>query len=226
MRLQLTEIAKLKKERSQFATRIKTLETVVAVACAEVRRVSGKVVVVGCSGIGKTSLVNRFVSDDFCPLSTTLVCDSRQKMVRIDDALVSLLLYDTAGQERFADLTAQYYRLGDACIICVDLSRTNCIQCGRVDWWRDQVRSKNDRCAIVLVGTKSDLASDDEIHNAAYYANSMNMPFFCTSAKAGLLGSLFYHVAECVLRRRTETQLSEEQFLITPTKARYESCCA
>lgn len=227
IKAQMHEIERLKseriKDRSEIVERIETLESSPPAS----RRVSGKVVVVGSAAIGKTSLINRFIYDDFSPTGSTIACDSCQKAMRVDDAMVNLLIYDTAGQERFAGLTSQYFRLGDACLICVDLSEDNCLIAGRIDWWRNEVKRHNINCAVVLVGTKSDLASEHEVQQAAYYAKSTQMPFFKTSAKEGYLGTLFYHVAECVLRRRAETKLAEHQLLVTAHGKRKEStCCA
>eukprot|EP00397_Hematodinium_sp_SG-2012_P039911 GEMP01043651.1.p1 GENE.GEMP01043651.1~~GEMP01043651.1.p1 ORF type:complete len:350 (+),score=86.64 GEMP01043651.1:303-1352(+) len=201
----------IEKDRTEFVERMETLES----SAQGFRRVSGRVIVIGCAHVGKTSLVNRFTNNDFSPTCSTIACDSYQRSVRVDDAMVNLLIYDTAGQERFADLTAQYFRLGDACLLCVDLSVYECIIAGRIEWWRLQVRTKNYACVIVLVGTKSDLASEEELRRAACYANSVKVPFFRTSAKDGFLGSLFYHVAECCLRRRAERKLEEERLLLT-----------
>eukprot|EP00397_Hematodinium_sp_SG-2012_P032535 GEMP01034645.1.p1 GENE.GEMP01034645.1~~GEMP01034645.1.p1 ORF type:complete len:364 (-),score=90.71 GEMP01034645.1:520-1611(-) len=182
----------IEKDRTEFVERMETLES----SAQGFRRVSGRVIVIGCAHVGKTSLVNRFTNNDFSPTCSTIACDSYQRSVRVDDAMVNLLIYDTAGQERFADLTAQYFRLGDACLLCVDLSVYECIIAGRIEWWRLQ-------------------ASEEELRRAACYANSVKVPFFRTSAKDGFLGSLFYHVAECCLRRRAERKLEEERLLLT-----------
>jgi len=145
--------------------------------------------------------------------------------VRVDDALVTLIVYDTAGQERFAGMTSMYFRLGEVCLLCVDLSTKNCLAEYRVDWWRTQVKSQNSSCSCVLVGTKGDMAIEDEIRHCVCYSSAAKIPFFRTSAKTGLLGSLFYHVAECCMRRRAERKIKEERLLLTQRQPRTQTCC-
>jgi len=85
--------------------------------------VTGKVIVVGSSNAGKTSLVNRFAKNTYAEnAQATIVVDTCVRNVRVDDNLVELIMYDTAGQERFAGLTSQYFRQGDVCLLCVDLA--------------------------------------------------------------------------------------------------------
>jgi len=191
------------------------------------RRVSGKVIIVGSAAVGKTSLVNRFIHEHFGDTIPTIGCDSFSKSVRVDDAVVNLLIYDTAGQERFAGLTTQYFRLGDVCLICCDLSVEDCITRGRVEWWRHEVKSQNPQCCVVLVGTKVDLAIDEEKRRASEYAQKINVPFYLTSAKSNLLGGLFYHVGECCLRRHAEKGIEEATLRLNRSKpkAQKESCC-
>lgn len=191
------------------------------------RRVSGKVIIVGSAAVGKTSLVNRFIHEHFGDTIPTIGCDSFSKSVRVDDAVVNLLIYDTAGQERFAGLTTQYFRLGDVCLICCDLSVEDCITRGRVEWWRHEVKGQNPQCAVVLVGTKVDLAIDEEKRRASEFAQKINVPFYLTSAKSNLLGGLFYHVGECCLRRHAEKGIEEATLRLNRSKpkARNESCC-
>lgn len=190
------------------------------------RRISGKVIIVGCAAVGKTSLVNRFIHDHFGDTCPTISCDSFSKGVRVDDAVVSLLIYDTAGQERFAGLTTQYFRLGDVCLICCDLSAEDCINTGRVEWWRQEVKGQNPHCCVVLVGTKEDLAIEDEKRRASEYAAKISVPFFPTSAKSSMLGGLFYHVAECCMRRHAEKGIEEARLRLNRQKpGRQEACC-
>ena len=69
-----------------------------------------KILLVGDSGVGKSSLVQRFVHDTFEEVSPTVGVDFKLKYVDIDGKRLKLTVWDTAGQERFRTLTSSYYR--------------------------------------------------------------------------------------------------------------------
>lgn len=104
-------------------------------------KVNGKVIVAGAANAGKTCLIERFVrgvyvADDLSH-GPTLGCDCLQKSVAVDETEVFLFLYDTAGQERFADMAGSYYRSGDVCLLMFDLA--NLASFDHIKWWQRKV---------------------------------------------------------------------------------------
>ncbi|KAJ8970290.1 hypothetical protein NQ317_019686 [Molorchus minor] len=70
-----------------------------------------KILIIGESGVGKSSLLLRFTEDNFDPEQTlTIGVDFKTRKVTIDGNTVKLAIWDTAGQERFRTLTPSYYR--------------------------------------------------------------------------------------------------------------------
>ncbi len=70
-----------------------------------------KVIILGDSGVGKTSLMNQFVNDKFSKqYKATIGADFLTKEILIDDKLVTMQIWDTAGQERFQSLGVAFYR--------------------------------------------------------------------------------------------------------------------
>eukprot|EP00450_Noctiluca_scintillans_P026259 CAMPEP_0194520142 /NCGR_PEP_ID=MMETSP0253-20130528/54025_1 /TAXON_ID=2966 /ORGANISM="Noctiluca scintillans" /LENGTH=206 /DNA_ID=CAMNT_0039364347 /DNA_START=50 /DNA_END=667 /DNA_ORIENTATION=+ len=181
------------------------------------KRINGKVIVAGPANAGKTCLVERFVNNVYMgtdPLhGPTLGCDCLQKSIYIDDAEVHLFLYDTAGQERFADMAASYYRVGDVCLLCFDMS--NLASFDNTKWWMRKVVEHNPKCSFVLVGTKEDLVSEEraqlDIVPISQWADENGIPFFPTSALKGgeHVKFLFHCVAEKCIRLSRERQLVE-----------------
>jgi len=118
----------------------------------------GRVIVAGSAGAGKTCLLERFVrnvySADEEGHGPTVGCDCLQKSVTVEDTDVTLFLYDTAGQERFADMSGTYYRQGDVCLLVFDVGDVK--SWVRIKWWMEKVGEYNDRCSFVLVGCKED----------------------------------------------------------------------
>mmetsp|Transcript_41241 Transcript_41241/g.94881 ORF Transcript_41241/g.94881 Transcript_41241/m.94881 type:complete len:215 (+) Transcript_41241:63-707(+) len=189
-----------------------------AAAKAPPRKVHGKVIVAGPSNAGKTCLIERFANDryiaDDAAHGPTLGCDCLQKSVFIDDTEVHLYLYDTAGQERFADMAASYYRVGQVCLLCFDMSNISTFDL--VHWWMKKVSEHNDKCSFILVGTKQDLVDGDDsvdLKPISSWADEQGIPFFPTSAKKGgdLIKFLFHTVAEKCIRINRENQLMQQQ---------------
>jgi Ras-related protein Rab-18 len=69
-----------------------------------------KLLLIGDSGVGKSSLLLRFIDDAFEEVSPTIGVDYKQRIVTSDGKRLRLTLWDTAGQERFRTLTSSYYR--------------------------------------------------------------------------------------------------------------------
>ena len=77
-----------------------------------------KVIVLGDSGVGKTSLMNQYVNRKFTnQYKATIGADFLTKEVMIEDKLVTMQIWDTAGQERFQSLGVAFYRGADACVL-------------------------------------------------------------------------------------------------------------
>ncbi|CAL1173228.1 unnamed protein product [Cladocopium goreaui] len=130
---------------------------------AKARVANCQVIVAGPAATGKTCLIERFVNNVFAADDAThgptLGCDCLQKAVFIDDTEVHLFLYDTAGQERFADMAASYYRVGEVCLLCFDMSDVSTFD--RTQFWKKKVSDHNPKCLFILVGTKEDLLSEE-----------------------------------------------------------------
>uniref|UniRef100_A0A7S2GCP2 Uncharacterized protein n=1 Tax=Alexandrium andersonii TaxID=327968 RepID=A0A7S2GCP2_9DINO len=179
------------------------------------RKINGKVIVAGPANTGKTCLIERFVHDhyaaDDASHGPTLGCDCHQKSVFVNDETeVRLYLYDTAGQERFAGMAASYFRRGEVCLLCFDMS-----ELGSFDstmFWKGKVTEHNENCSFILVGTKEDLVSEQtlDMEPIAKWAEDNNIPFFRTSALVGgnNIKFLFHTVAEKCRSLNLQKQLA------------------
>ena len=119
-----------------------------------------KIVVLGSQGVGKTSLVHRFVKNAFIPPNkaqstvgasfvTTRVHDS-------DGTAIRLQIWDTAGQERFRSISRLYYRGAQAAILCYDVTSSKSFE--DIAFWLKEIREFAGSDTIVqIVGTKADV---------------------------------------------------------------------
>lgn len=82
------------------------------------KKVLLKVIILGESGVGKTSLMNQYVNKKFSnQYKATIGADFLTKEVIVDDRVVTMQIWDTAGQERFQSLGVAFYRGADCCVL-------------------------------------------------------------------------------------------------------------
>ncbi|KHN78665.1 Ras-related protein Rab-18 [Toxocara canis] len=144
-----------------------------------------KILIIGESGVGKSSLMLRFVDDTFDPeIAATIGVDFRVTSMTIDGNRVKLAIWDTAGQERFRTLTPSYYR-GAQGVICV-YDVTNRPSFERLDHWMNEVDtySTKNNAIKMLVGNKIDKTSREITREEGLeFAKRHRMLFIEASAK-------------------------------------------
>lgn len=122
-----------------------------------------KLLIIGESGVGKSSLLLRFTDDAFDPeQAATIGVDFKVKTVTVNGDKVKLAIWDTAGQERFRTLTPSYYRGGQGVIVVYDV--TNRESFTKVENWLTELETYSTNMDLVkmLVGNKCDLESKGE----------------------------------------------------------------
>ncbi|KAL4977677.1 P-loop containing nucleoside triphosphate hydrolase protein [Aspergillus desertorum] len=126
-----------------------------------------KIVVLGAQGVGKTSLVQRYVKNAFNASGTTPTVGASFVTKRVldsaSDTLVRLQIWDTAGQERFRSISRLYYRGANACLLCYDITDESSFN--EMTGWLHELKrnltSDDEPIVIHVVGTKSDIVADD-----------------------------------------------------------------
>jgi len=124
-----------------------------------------KVVLLGDTAVGKSSLVKRYVEDCFDIMQeSTIGAAFYTKRCRCNDTMVELQLWDTAGQERYASLAPMYYRNADGVIVVYDVTCERSFE--EAKRWIREVENAGGfhaKAVILLVGNKSDLDEKDHI---------------------------------------------------------------
>ncbi|KAL3690882.1 hypothetical protein R1sor_004533 [Riccia sorocarpa] len=116
-----------------------------------------KLLLIGDSGVGKSSLLLRFTSDTFDDLSPTIGVDFKLKLVTLSGRRLKLTIWDTAGQERFRTLTSSYYRGAQGVILVYDVTRRDTFTDLSEVWLKEvELYSTNPDCIKMLVGNKVD----------------------------------------------------------------------
>jgi Ras-related protein Rab-1A len=144
-----------------------------------------KVVLVGDSGVGKSSLLNRYFDGDFSDyFNTTIGIDFKSKEINVKEKTAKLQIWDTAGQERFRNITTSYYRKAHCFILMFDT--TNKDSFANLNYWYGEIQKNKTRDALmVLIGTKKDMKDIREvfIDSIRKFTFEKNMKYFETSAK-------------------------------------------
>lgn len=159
------------------------------------KKVLLKIIILGDSGVGKTSLMNQYVNKRFSSqYKATIGADFLTKEVMIDDKLVTLQIWDTAGQERFQSLGVAFYRGADACILVYDITAEKSFD--QLNSWRDEFLSQAsprdaENFPFVVLGNKVDKESERRVPKSkatqwCKVKESKPLPYFETSAKDGI----------------------------------------
>lgn len=123
---------------------------------------SFKILLIGDSGVGKSSLLLSFISNSADQnLSPTIGVDFKIKLLDVAEKKLKLTIWDTAGQERFRTLTSSYYRGAQGIILVYDVTRRETFT-NLSDIWAKEVElySTNQNCIKMLVGNKVDKDSE------------------------------------------------------------------
>lgn len=146
-----------------------------------------KVVLLGDSAVGKTSLIIRYLKNTFDDkVEGTIGMDFQSKTVQVGDRSVRLQLWDTAGQERFRSLVKSYIRDAAAAVIVYDLTQRKSFESTK--GWVEEVRNvRGKEVLLVLVGNKLDMSGERAISTAEgqQLANEVGAHFAEMSAKSG-----------------------------------------
>jgi len=168
-----------------------------------------KVIILGDSNVGKTSLMNQFVHKRFSnQYKATIGADFLTKEIMIEDKLVTLQIWDTAGQERFQSLGVAFYRGADACVLTFDL--TDAKSFDNLESWMDEFLvhanpSNPQSFPFVVLGNKSDLSNKRQVSTQkakAWCAGKNDIAFYETSAKEAVnVEQAFQTIAKAALAR-------------------------
>lgn len=175
------------------------------------KKVLLKVIILGDSGVGKTSLMNQYVNKKFSnQYKATIGADFLTKEVQVDDRTVTMQIWDTAGQERFQSLGVAFYRGADCCVLVFDVTAPNTFK--SLDSWRDEFLiqaspREPENFPFVLLGNKVDLEPRAiSTKKAQQWCQSKNnIPYFETSAKEALnVEQAFKSIARNALSQQTQ----------------------
>lgn len=152
-----------------------------------------KLLLIGNSSVGKSSLLLRFTDDDFLSdeeTTATIGVDFKVKQLEVEGRKYKLSIWDTAGQERFRTLTSSYYRGAQGVILVYDVSSRASFQ-ALDSWFRELSTYTSPEVIKMIVGNKLDIGDapsgratrEVSTEEGQRYAKTKGCLFLETSAK-------------------------------------------
>jgi Ras-related protein Rab-1A len=171
-----------------------------------------KLLLIGNSSVGKSSLLVRFVDDiweeNFVP---TIGVDFKLKTLDVNGKKVKLQIWDTAGQERFKNITASYYRGGNGVLVVYDITDRDSFT-NLTSWLIEIEKNANKNVFKLLIGNKNDLESERKVtfNEGKEFADSNGMKFIETSAKTA---DKVYEAFELLTKEIIKNNLNKDKII-------------
>ena len=165
-----------------------------------------KIILLGESGVGKTSIINVYQMETFKEnVVSNLCCSNVNKTINIGNKEYILEIWDTAGQEKFRSLNQLFINDSNIIILVYDISNYNSFL--ELNYWNDYINERlNSKNFIVgLIGNKADLFEDEQVtkQEGIKYASDIDAYFSLISAKSDKKGvdNFFREIIEIYLNR-------------------------
>ena len=145
---------------------------------------SYKIVLVGDTGVGKSSIATQFANNEFSDFQeSTIGAAFFTKSIEIDGTSYKIDVWDTAGQERYHSLTPMYYRGAKIALIVFDI--TNLLSYEKMKQWSSEIKNSVNNIVITIVGNKIDLEHTRKVskEDAIEYCRQEGFEYYETSAK-------------------------------------------
>jgi len=144
-----------------------------------------KLLLIGNSGVGKSCILMRYADNSFTEnFFNTIGVDFKIKTISLNDQVIKMQIWDTAGQDRFRTLTSSYYRGAHGIIIVYDVTNKDSFDNVR-QWMTEIEKFASESVNKLLVGNKSDLEEQREVtsEEGMELAKKFDIPFLEVSAK-------------------------------------------
>ncbi|XP_023930247.1 ras and EF-hand domain-containing protein homolog isoform X2 [Lingula anatina] len=187
-----------------------------------------KVIFVGDSGVGKSSFIHRFCTNQFRPsFSATIGVDFQVQTMLVDSQVIALQLWDTAGQERFRSITKQYFRKADGVLIMYDVTSESSFKSVR-NWIASVQEGTDDGTVLMLVGNKVDLIECNyrrviKTKDGEHLADENGALFYEASAKSGINVKESLQAMAAVLKDKEDKAIEKSLHLEEAKKKKM--CC-
>ena len=174
---------------------------------------SVKIALLGDSGVGKTCIINRYMSGQFTNnCASTIGGSYQQKIVKKRNKTLQLDIWDTAGQEKYRSLGKHFYKDAYIIILVYDICVKESFENLRSVWYEDIKKQGEKYTVLAIVGNKSDLFENEEVKEdeARKFADEIKATFMLVSAQNGdNIENLFNSVVDIYLGPEFQIKANE-----------------
>ncbi|XP_031327848.1 ras-related protein RABF2b-like [Photinus pyralis] len=180
---------------------------------ADVKKiVVAKALILGDQGVGKTSLVLRYLKQEVNGTVTpTIGASYFPCSISIGDTLVKLQVWDTAGQERFKSMAPLFYRNSSAALLVFDLTHYDSFLNVK-EWMLELNRNIDDPVVTYVIGNKTDLVEERQVsrEEAVKYSNEVGAKYYeCSALYNQRVEEVFHNVALEMIKLYGELALTK-----------------
>lgn len=160
-----------------------------------------KVVFVGQSGTGKSSIIERFTQNTFTSYTEATICASfAVGTINLNEKEIKIGIWDTAGQEKYNSLVPLYYRDAKVGVVVYDITCKSSFN--KAKYWLENLRQNEPAAKCIIVGSKLDLQDSRQVEyiDASTYASEIGCLFIEVSSKTpSNIDILFKQIGDMIL---------------------------
>ena len=186
-----------------------------------------KIVLVGNSAVGKSSLMLRFADDSFSNnYVNTIGVDFRFKTFEVDGKRVKIQIWDTAGQEKFRTMTSTYYKGSDAVVMVYDVTEPKTFT-EVTNYWIPEIQNHVEGITYAILGNKFDLSESKKVNKSeaeSLKVGKYSVIFYEVSAKDNLnVHQAFEQIARRFIERKQERRNARRERTVQPFESQVET---
>ena len=173
-----------------------------------------KVVFVGQSGTGKSSILERFTQNSFTSYTeSTIGASFAVGTITLDQKKIKIDFWDTAGQEKYNSLVPLYYRDAKVGVVVYDI--TSKCSFDKAKYWLEKLKQNEPNTKCIIVGSKLDLQYSRQVHHidASTYASEKGCLFIEVSSKTSSnIDILFKQIGHMILEYNHFLRISQKKY--------------
>ena len=152
--------------------------------CINENAIPCKVIMVGDSGVGKTSIIGRYLNKFNEKEKSTIGASFSNKISIIDKYKISFDIWDTAGQERYRSVSSIFYKEAYLCIFVYDITEPNSFESIKNYWYKTVMENASPKIILGIAGNKNDLYEKEKVKEKEVqkFCKEIDALYFSTSA--------------------------------------------